>query len=224
MNTTIFYSDIGSGEPIVLIHGSLSYAQETFSRQIDPFSRHYRCLCPDLPGHGRSKDIANNWTTATLAEEIYLWLSEIGIKKAHMVGHSMGGDIVMYLMLHHGELVRSAVSISSAGMVNDSIADFLYQLQSRNDPNRENCFLKRMIWNCTHYPDFADADLQNMKAPFLLIRGKQDPMVKDSEVQRLQNLIPHFSCEEFEGSHFLQGSRKSADAINECILGFANSY
>ncbi|ULQ60497.1 alpha/beta hydrolase [Brucepastera parasyntrophica] len=92
----MFYEDIGIGEPIIFIHGSLSRGITAFASQIQAFQFSNRCLYPDLRGHGNTSGGEYRWTSPQLAEDIILFMDRLNIPRAHLVGHSMGGDIAMY--------------------------------------------------------------------------------------------------------------------------------
>ena len=58
---TMHYHDVGQGEPVVLIHGSGPGVSgwANFEGNLATFSRHYRCLVPDLPGFGTARRTAS---------------------------------------------------------------------------------------------------------------------------------------------------------------------
>ena len=54
-NTNIQYTDVGSGDPVVMLHGWGS-CKEAFGRVITTVAVKYRVIAPDLPGYGKSSE------------------------------------------------------------------------------------------------------------------------------------------------------------------------
>ncbi len=88
------WSDRGEGPCMVLLHGYLESMEiwEDFAGRI-PGS--YRLIIPDLPGHGRSGTWGDTHGMEDLAGGIRALMESEGIHKVFLVGHSMGGYVVM---------------------------------------------------------------------------------------------------------------------------------
>lgn len=86
----IRYSDLGYGEPVVLVHGYLE-SLEIWNGFADELSEDYRVICVDLPGHGRSGIYAAIDSMAIMADAVKHVLDVLGIGRTVIIGHSMGG-------------------------------------------------------------------------------------------------------------------------------------
>lgn len=96
---------------IVFIHGG-GLSGWMWERQIENF-RDFHCLVPDLPGQGKSKDI-NPFSIKDSALKIAALIkNRADSGKAHVVGHSIGAQIVVQLLSSSPEVLESAV-VSSA--------------------------------------------------------------------------------------------------------------
>lgn len=86
----IRYTDDGTGDPVVLLHGYLESLEiwDGFSEEL---SADYRVICVDLPGHGRSGIFSTIDTMAIMADTVKHVLDFLGIGRAVIIGHSMGG-------------------------------------------------------------------------------------------------------------------------------------
>jgi len=89
-DTFIRYTDDGTGEPVVLIHGYLE-SLEIWDGFAEELSADYRVICVDLPGHGRSGVYSTVDTMAIMADSVKHVLDFLGIGRAVIIGHSMGG-------------------------------------------------------------------------------------------------------------------------------------
>jgi len=92
--TTISYIDEGKGEAIVLLHGFCG-SSEYWDKIIPDLTRSYRVIAPDLPGHGKSTPINDEYSIDDLADQIMGLLNELKIEKVTLFGHSLGGYISM---------------------------------------------------------------------------------------------------------------------------------
>jgi pimeloyl-ACP methyl ester carboxylesterase len=98
----IFAEDVGSGIPLVLVHGFLG-SSEMWRPQINFFKENYRVIAPALPGFGSSNAINSCNSIECMAESIIDLLKKKKIKKFNLLGHSMGGMVVQEIAKIMGE-------------------------------------------------------------------------------------------------------------------------
>jgi pimeloyl-ACP methyl ester carboxylesterase len=98
----IFSEDIGSGTPLVLVHGFLG-SSEMWTPQIKSFKENFRVIVPALPGFGNSSSINSCDSIECMARAILNLLKNKKIKKFNLLGHSMGGMIVQEIAKIAGE-------------------------------------------------------------------------------------------------------------------------
>jgi len=101
----IHYSDSGSGEIIVLLHGYLE-SSEVWNGFAEKLSSVFRVINVDLPGHGSSSVYGEAHTMEFMAESVKQLLDSLGIGKAFIAGHSLGG----YVALAYLELFPESLS------------------------------------------------------------------------------------------------------------------
>jgi pimeloyl-ACP methyl ester carboxylesterase len=105
----------GRGEPLVLLHG-FGASSYSWRRILPALARSYRVIAPDLHGFGateRPRDFAS-YTRSGQAALVLSLLDALGIERAHLVGHSYGGAISLWLADRHPERVRSLVLVDTA--------------------------------------------------------------------------------------------------------------
>jgi pimeloyl-ACP methyl ester carboxylesterase len=104
----IYWSEAGSGEPLLLIMG-LGYAHEMWFRTRPAMEAHYRTVVFDNRGVGRSDVPAGPYTIAQMADDAARVLDAAEIQRARVVGISMGGMIAQELALRHPARVQKLV-------------------------------------------------------------------------------------------------------------------
>ena len=91
----IAYDVRGTGDlAIVLVHG-WSCDRSYFQRQLETFSDRYTVVTLDLAGHGESTQGRENSTIALFGQDVAAVVRKLHLKRVVLVGHSMGGDVVV---------------------------------------------------------------------------------------------------------------------------------
>jgi pimeloyl-ACP methyl ester carboxylesterase len=107
--------EIGSGPPIVFIHG-LSGCWPNWLEQIGALSASHRVIAMDLPGFGHSPMPAEPISMEGYARTLDGLLTELGVGPAALVGNSMGGLIASEIAISFPARVRHLVLVSPAGI------------------------------------------------------------------------------------------------------------
>jgi len=107
-NLQIAYDDVGSGSPVVLLHG-FPFNRSLWSEQVDELSKSHRVITPDLRGFGESDSSAGTATMTRMAEDIAALLDHLQIPRAVIGGLSMGGYAVLAFYKLFPSRVRALV-------------------------------------------------------------------------------------------------------------------
>jgi pimeloyl-ACP methyl ester carboxylesterase len=113
---SIHYGDVGSGDPVVLLHGAGPGADGwgNFRSNLDDLAARHRVLVPDLPRFGRSEKVRSDRPRLDfLADAITAFLDAVGIERAHFVGNSLGGQTALKVAIDHPERVGRIVLVGS---------------------------------------------------------------------------------------------------------------
>lgn len=113
--TEIAWTEQGRGEAIILLHG-IGDSGRTWVRVAPLLAEHYRVLVPDLPGHGRSGRPDAPYTLAWFADVLAAWMMRIGLRRAHVVGHSFGGGVAQWLLIEHRAQVDRLALVAAGGL------------------------------------------------------------------------------------------------------------
>jgi 4,5:9,10-diseco-3-hydroxy-5,9,17-trioxoandrosta-1(10),2-diene-4-oate hydrolase len=112
----IHYGDVGSGSPVLLLHGAGPGADAwgNFRANIDDLSASHRLLLPDLPRFGRSDKVGTERPRLDfLAGVLGAFLDELDIDRLDIVGNSLGGQSGMKLAIDQPGRIRRVVVVGS---------------------------------------------------------------------------------------------------------------
>jgi pimeloyl-ACP methyl ester carboxylesterase len=122
----IHFTDSGKGRTVVLLHGFLE-SSNMWATFLPVLSKKYRVINIDLPGHGKSECFGYVHTMGEMAGAVKAILSQLKIRKASFIGHSMGG----YVALFFGDLFPDNVK-SICLFFSTSYADSSIKKKGRN--------------------------------------------------------------------------------------------
>jgi non-heme chloroperoxidase len=109
--TTLRYLDVGAGEPIVFVHGSLG-DYRTWGYQFEPFAEHFRVISYSRRWHYPNPPPApgtTSYSSALHTDDLAEFLRQLGCGPVHLAGNSMGAIIALKLAHRHPELARSLI-------------------------------------------------------------------------------------------------------------------
>jgi len=118
------YERVGSGEPLLLIHG-ISHRSQAWAPIVGQLAEHHEVILVDLPGHGGSPafDLRGRTVREALTEEFVLLYEALGLERPHVVGNSLGALVA--LELADAGMARSVTAFAPAGFWVGQ-ADFAY--------------------------------------------------------------------------------------------------
>ena len=207
---TVHYEVAGEGPAVVLIHG-LSGSGRWWAYNVPALAQQYQVYNVDLIGFGRSRGQrlvlreAGNW----LAE----WLQVAEIKRAHLVGHSMGGYIATEVAATAPEAVRRLVLVDALvlpmgpGLVRHALD--LAQAIRFVSPNFLPVLVgdalragPRTMWQATQ--EVLSADLSDqlgaVQVETLVIWGEKDSLLDPEVGRKLAEQLPRASFVCVEGA------------------------
>lgn len=104
----------GSGPALLLLHG-LGCDHTTWEPVIDALARRYTVIAPDLLGHGASAKPRADYSIGGYANGMRDLLGVLGVTRATVVGHSLGGGVAMQFAYQYPELTERLVLVAPGG-------------------------------------------------------------------------------------------------------------
>src|SRR5437763_15627630 len=111
----VIYRIAGSGPPVVLIHGMINSSRHWEQVALRLAERH-TVIAPDLIGHGDSATPRGDYSLGAHAASIRDLLAAIGVERASIVGHSLGGGVAMQFFWQFPAHVERLALVSSGGL------------------------------------------------------------------------------------------------------------
>jgi pimeloyl-ACP methyl ester carboxylesterase len=110
------------GSAVILIHG-FGASLQTWDAWADALARSHRVICFDLPGSGLSlPDPAADYTDARSIQLLLALMDQLGLQRASLVGHSIGGRIAWTFAALHPERVERLVLVAPDGFASPGFA------------------------------------------------------------------------------------------------------
>jgi pimeloyl-ACP methyl ester carboxylesterase len=130
--TDVRFEVTGEGETtLVLVHG-WALDRHLWDGQLSGLAAKHRVITLDLPGHGESGQRAE-WTIAAFGQDVKAVVEAAGAKQAVLVGHSMGGLVVLEAARRMGEAVKGLV-----------LVDIVLDAEQRTPPEQVEAMAKQL--------------------------------------------------------------------------------
>jgi pimeloyl-ACP methyl ester carboxylesterase len=226
--------------PLLLIHGAMSTGQTDWREVAPLLARKHRVIVPDCRGHGRSTNPERTYTFREIADDLAELIRRLGYARAHIVGHSNGGNVALVLLLEYSEVVQTCtLQAANAFVSHDLLVNqdgwdpewltaerpgWARELQGRHAPIHGRDYWRQLLVltqvETLSYPNYTGADLVLAARPTLVIQGQLDRVnVPGAHGQFLARNIPEAEAWFPDGvGHDVQ--RVIPEAWVQHLLGF----
>lgn len=192
----LYHETYGSGAPLVLLHGGMLTIDLNFASLIPTLAQTHTVIGVEMQGHGRTANIEREITYPNLASDVVALLDHLGIARAAVLGHSMGGGVALELAVSHPDRVSAVIPISASvskdGLHPDlsdpstfetspimptgqDFADFkeAYERLSPH-PEQFDAFLMTLSGMDSDFAGWTDEQLAGISCPVLIVQGDTD--------------------------------------------------
>jgi membrane protein DedA with SNARE-associated domain/pimeloyl-ACP methyl ester carboxylesterase len=222
------YEDLGQNKddalPIVLIHGSPGEAGD-FRRLAPLLESSHRLIIPDLPGFGGSTRQIPDYSFRAHARYILELLDELKIERAHLLGFSMGGGVVLSLADIAPQRVASITMLAAIGEQQMELLGDYHLNHALHGLQLGLFWLLHdgLPWTPASYADsisvsycrnFYDSDqrplhdaLKQYAGPMLILHGQHDFLVPVEAAKEHHRLVPQSELIVSDYDHFMVFNR-----------------
>lgn len=164
------YHDVGEGAPLILVHGSgpgvSAYAN--WGRTIPVLSQNFRVVAPDVAGFGFT--LPPDDTTYSMdfwVDHLVAFMDEMKIERAHFLGNSFGGGLVLALAVRHPERIDRMMLMGSAGL------DYTPPSYDHIDLSEGLTakVMKQVATMFTYYPETITDEMVDMRQELMKLTG-----------------------------------------------------
>lgn len=172
------YRETGAGYPVMLVHG-MGSDQTIWGSFIPLLKKNYQVITMDLRGHGESSKPPGPYSMELFSEDINQLLDSLNIDKAHFIGHSMGGAVLLALALKNPEKIHSLTLISTFSYVDSQTQEVFMKILKILLDKGYNAFFDTCL-NLTNSPEFIEKNrkflsiIRDMKAKNISIPALKD--------------------------------------------------
>jgi pimeloyl-ACP methyl ester carboxylesterase len=232
-----YYEVHGSGDPLLLLHGGLSTADD-FAMQTAPFAEHHRVILPERRAHGHTADVDGPITYDVMADDTIAFMETLGTGPAHLFGWSDGGNIALLVAIRRPDLVRkiatTGANFSTDGCYVDGFkasftpdSEFVTAMRNEwaertpDDPDHFAVVLEKItkLWFGTW--SIPAADLAGIEAPVLVMSGDDDA-VRLAHTLALYEAVPNAQLAVIPGTSHLAPVEKP-ELVNSLVVDFLAS-
>lgn len=198
---SLFYRSMGSGPPVLLLHG-YSLTSSVWTPYMTELADRHRVLAFDLPGHGRSDYLRPTFSHRDSAASLLEAADRLGISTFHVIGHSSGALIALHMALLQPERVLSIVPMAAPWRLPDSFR----QMESRLDPeglrNWHPGGTEQVDWLLDQMERIkadptegalSDEQLRQIEARTLVVHGDRDVLMPVESALGLATRLPQAS-------------------------------
>ena len=216
-NANIYYQSYGDDQPnqtpIMLIHGSTIDSHTDWDSVIPALAKHYKVFAPDCRGHGRSNNPNMTYSFKELADDVAAFVHAMGYERAHIIGHSNGGNVALLVGVEYPEVTQTCIPQAANAYVTRYLverepvvldADYV----ARNNPDMMNEMIsihsatngqnywRDLLWmtmkEIISEPNYSPDDLARVNVPMLVIMGAEDTVnAPDEHAQYIANNVPN---------------------------------
>ncbi len=211
--------------PIVLLHGSPGEAGD-FSRIAPMLEASHRLIIPDLPGFGASTRDIPDYSFRAHAKYIVELLDQLKVQRAHFLGFSMGGGVVLNLYDIAPERIASVTMLAAIGVQEmELLGDYhlnhvlhglqlgFFWLLREGLPLSPTSHARD--FSVSYSRNFYDSDQRPLRAllnrydkPMLIIHGQHDFLVPVEAAREHHRLVPQSELIVSDFDHFMVFNRK----------------
>jgi len=210
LGARLYYETFGQRRagraPILLIHGSTQTGASCWNKVAPALAEEHYVIVPDCRGHGRSENPCQTYSFREMAADLAALVRALGFEKAHIIGHSNGGNVAIVMLMEHGDALQSAVVQAGNAWLTDQLIEREKQVFTP-------------VYIAEHYPDWM-SEVVALHEPFHG-EGYAAKLIDLTREEILRE--PHYTPEEMARIHvpvlFIQGELDGVNAPS----GFAQS-
>lgn len=237
--------EMGSGQPLILLHGAMGTAHENFAPIMPVLADHFRVIAPDSRGHGRTTNPGGELSYSLMADDVASMVKTLDLDQPVVFGWSDGGQIALDLAIRFptvpvaiavgGAYIRlttqTLAELDALGIHGPGKVDFEHLIQtipkaveswrSLHAPQGDGHW-RKLLLALSHVArnplPYDTSDLAGIRTRALVFLGDRDQFIPVEQAVEMYRAIPMASLAIVPGAdHFL---RRDETTLLQLLLPF----
>jgi len=196
----LYYETFGDPRPgrppVLLVHGSTATGRSDWAAMAPRIAAEgFHVILPDCRGHGRSDNPNLSYSFTEMASDCAALVRAMRHERAHFVGHSNGGNVVLVALMEHPEALASCLPQAANAYVSPDLVEkepplfdpdrvarespaWMQAMQALHGPTHGPGYWRDLLTLTLHAiitePNYTPADLARVRLPVLVIQGAND--------------------------------------------------
>jgi len=210
---TLGYSVVGEGSPVLFVHGATGTGEFEWGGLASRLSPRFRCVLPDLRGHGRSAYRRSGYTGNAVCGDLRRLIEHLELDRPHIVGFSYGSEISLMLELDEPGIARSLVLVSLGTGRADGhrlpSVEYMHRIwppalrrlhDAHHGPEHWRSLVTTLVEDAATRPELSTESLAGVDCPVLLLSGERDDPTRRAQASRFAKVNPRVRLVEIEGA------------------------
>lgn len=204
------YHEIGDGAPLLFVHGATGTGEFDWGKLAAALSPRYRCVLPDLRGHGRSEFRESGYERAAIIGDLLALLHHLNVNRPHVIGFSYGAETALRLEVEAPGTARSLVLVSpgTGGQRMPSV-EYLHRIWPRplrrlhetgHGPDHWRMLVALLQQHAASDGELSREALAGVGCPVLMLAGDQDDPRRRRQARHFAEVNPRARYMEITGA------------------------
>jgi len=229
------YHEIGDGAPLLFVHGATGTGEFDWSGLAAALSSRYRCVLPDLRGHGQSEFRESGYERAAIIDDLLALLRHLKVDRPHVIGFSYGAETALRLEVEEPGTARSLVLVSPGtgtptGRRPPSV-EYLHRVWPRtlrrlhepgHGPDHWRTLVALLQQHAASDGELSPEALAGVGCPVLMLAGDHDDTLRRRQGRRFAEVNPRARyLEIMEAAHaaHLERPAEVAGVVSDFLAG-----
>ncbi|MDX9991062.1 MAG: alpha/beta fold hydrolase [Anaerolineales bacterium] len=212
----LYYETFGHKKPgqtpLLLIHGSTQTGASCWNKVAPALAEDYYVIVPDCRGHGRSENPGQTYSFGQIAADLAALVRALGFEKAHIIGHSNGGNIAIVMMIEYAGIVQTCIPQAGNAWLTEQLIEreklvftpqyfaehhpeALRQAIALHEPFQGQGYASKLIdltrAEIIREPNYTPQQMAKVDLPVLFIQGENDSVNAASRfAQQMARAVP----------------------------------
>jgi pimeloyl-ACP methyl ester carboxylesterase/cell wall-associated NlpC family hydrolase len=216
----LYYETFGQKKngqpPVLLIHGSTQTGASCWNKVAPLLSDDYYVIVPDCRGHGRSENPNRSYSFKEISADLAALIRALGFEKAHIIGHSNGGNVVVVMLMEHSAVIQTCIPqagnawltpklierellVFTPEYIAEHYPEWMKEAIALHEPFHGEGYASTLIRltqkEIISEPNYTPEQMSKINLPALFIQGQNDGVNAHSRfAQLMARAVPFAEC------------------------------